>query len=186
MDKKYYKIEDGKTIFYNGGIIVLNDRQIINPTEEQLLEAGWMIYVEPPTPAPTPQQLLEEAIQNKIEEIKAYNDSDDVNGFIINGEQTWVPVERRINLRMSINSYLALQIPTMTKIWNNKEYTFTTDKWDLYLNQVEVYASECLNVTLRHAAYVQTMTNIDDVEAFDVTADYPVMPEFTTDDYSNE
>ena len=109
-----------------------------------------------------------------------------VNGFIINGEQTWVPVERRINLRMSINSYLALQIPTMTKIWNNKEYTFTTDEWDLYLNQVEVYASECLNVTLRHAAYVQTMTNIDDVEAFDVTADYPAMPEFTTDDYSND
>ena len=85
--KRYYKIEDGKTIFYNGGIIALNDRQIINPTEEQLLEAGWMIYVEPPVPEPTPAQRLKEAKDIKLSEITSYDESSDVNGIIVNGSE---------------------------------------------------------------------------------------------------
>ena len=51
MDKIYYKIIDCKTVFYGGEIIIIGDVQIINPTEEQLLEAGWMVWEEPePTP----------------------------------------------------------------------------------------------------------------------------------------
>ena len=178
MNKRYYKIEDGKTIFYNGGIIVLNDRQIINPTEEQLLEAGWMIYVEPPTPAPTPQQLLEEARQDKLAEIDYYDTSDNVNGFIVNGHQTWIPRELRANFKTSIDSYIALEIPTMTKIWESIEYTTTPQNWLQMYYRVEFYASECQNVTDRHKIAVNAMDNIEDIEAFDVTADYPEMPVF--------
>lgn len=179
MNKKYYKIEDGKTIFYNGGIIVINDKQIINPTEEQLLEAGWIIYVEPPIPEPTPAQRLQEAKDNKIAEIEDYNNSPDVNGFIVNGYETWIPVELRAVFKTSLDSYIALEQPTMTKIWEGIEYTTSPQNWLQMYYRVEFYANECQNVTDRHKIAVNAMDNINDIEAFDITAGYPNKPKFT-------
>lgn len=178
MDKRYYKIIDGKTIFYNGGIIVLNDRQIINPTEEQLLEAGWMIYVEPPVPAPTPAQRLREAKDIKLSEIESYDESSEVNGIIVNGSRVWIPADKRAILKTSVDAYKALGIETITKVWEGVEYTVTADEWLFMIAKVEVYASECYNTTARHKAAVEALDNIEDVEAFDITADYPEMLEF--------
>ena len=176
--KQYYKIIDGKTIFYNGGIIVLNDRQIINPTEEQLLEAGWMIYVEPPTPEPTPAQRLKEAKDIKISEITSYDKSPDVNGIIVNGNRVWIPADKRAILKTSVDAYKALGIENITKVWEGTEYTATADQWLYMIAKVEVYASECYNTTARHKTAVEALDNIEDVEVFDITADYPQMLEF--------
>ena len=52
--KEYYKIVDGKTVFYYNSII-LNDMRIFNPTKEQLFEAGYQEWVPPvvePVPVP--------------------------------------------------------------------------------------------------------------------------------------
>lgn len=178
MKTRYYKIEDGKTIFYNGGIIVINDRQIINPTEEQLLEAGWKIYVEPPVPEPTPAQRLREAKDIKFSEIESYDESPNVNGIIVNGSQVWIPADKRAILKTSVDAYKALGIKTITKVWEGVEYTATADEWLLMIAKVEVYASECYNTTARHKAAVEALDNIEDVEAFDITSDYPQMLEF--------
>ena len=179
MNKRYYKIEDGKTIFYNGGIIVLNDRQIINPTEEQLLEAGWMIYVEPPVPAPTPAQRLREAKDIKLSEIESYDESPNVNGIIVNGNQVWIPADKRAILKTSVDSYKALGIESITKVWEGVEYTATADEWLFMIAKVEVYASECYNTTARHKAAVEALDNIEDVEEYDFTTGYPPKPTFS-------
>lgn len=178
MNKEYYKIIDGKTVFYRGEILIIGDAQVINPTEEQLLDAGWMIYVEPPVPEPTPEQLLQEAKDNKIAEIEDYNNSSDVNGFIVNGYETWIPVELRAVFKTSLDSYIALEQPTMTKIWEGVEYTTSPQNWLQMYYRVEFYANECQNVTERHKIAVKAMDNIEDVEAFDVTAGYPQKPVF--------
>lgn len=178
MNKRYYKIEDDKTIFYNGGIIVLNDRQIINPIEEQLLEAGWKIYVEPPVPEPTPTQRLREAKNIKLSEIESYDESPEVNGIIVNGNRVWVPADKRAILKTSVDAYKALGIETITKVWEGTEYTATADEWLLMIAKVEVYASECYNTTARHKAAVEALDNIDDVEEYDYTLNYPNMLEF--------
>lgn len=178
MDKRYYKIEDGKTIFYNGGIIVLNDRQIINPTEEQLLEVGWQIYVEPPTPEPTPTQRLREAKDIKLSEIESYDESPNINGIIVNGNRVWIPADKRAILKVSVDAYKALGIETITKVWEGTEYTATADEWLLMIAKVEVYASECYNTTARHKAAVEALDNINDVEEYDYTLNYPNMLEF--------
>lgn len=47
---EYYKIIDGKTVFYKDPLIV-DGMQIYNPSEELLLVAGWMEYT-PPEPEP--------------------------------------------------------------------------------------------------------------------------------------
>ena len=176
--KRYYKIEDGKTIFYNGGIIVLNDKQIINPNEEQLLEAGWKIYVEPPVPEPTPAQRLREAKDIKLSEIESYDESPEVNGIIVNGNKVWIPADKRAILKASVDAYKALGIETITKVWEGIEYTATADEWLLMIAKVEVYASECYNTTARHKAAVEALDNIDNVEEYDYTLNYPDMLEF--------
>ena len=45
----YYKIIDGKTVFYKDPLIV-DGMQIYNPSEELILAAGWMEYTPPPAP----------------------------------------------------------------------------------------------------------------------------------------
>lgn len=176
MKKLYYKIIDGKTVFYDGEIIILGDRQIINPTEEQLLEAGWLVWEEP---EPTPAQLLQEAKDIKIAEIEAYNNSTDVNSFTVNGYETWIPVELRAVFKTSLDAYIALEQPTMTKIWDGVEYTTSPQNWLQMYYRVEFYANECQNVTDRHKIAVNAMDNIEDVENFDITADYPSKLEFS-------
>lgn len=47
--KQYYKIIDGKTVFYKDPLIV-DGMQIYNPSDELLIAAGWMEYIAPPTP----------------------------------------------------------------------------------------------------------------------------------------
>lgn len=178
MKTKYYKIIDGKTVFYNGGIIVLNDKQIINPTEEQLFEAGWQIYVEPPVPEPTPAQRLREAKDIKLSEIESYDESPNINGIIVNGNRVWIPADKRAVLKTSVDAYKALGIETITKVWEGIEYTATADEWLLMIAKVEVYASECYNTTARHKAAVEALDNIDNVEEYDYTLNYPNMLEF--------
>lgn len=65
MDKRYYKVIDGKTVFYNG-MVVLGDYQVFNPTEEQILEAGYQEWVPPVIPEPTEEEI---AAREKEEEI---------------------------------------------------------------------------------------------------------------------
>ena len=45
---------------------------------------------------PVDPELLVEAKEKKIREIEAYNDSDSVNGFYINGAKVWVDAETRV------------------------------------------------------------------------------------------
>lgn len=50
--KQYYKIENGKKVFA-GRRIIIGDMQVINPTHEQYMEAGWTEHVpEPFVPQP--------------------------------------------------------------------------------------------------------------------------------------
>ena len=46
---RYYKIIDGKTVFYKDPLIV-DGMQIYNPSDELIKTAGWMEYTPPPAP----------------------------------------------------------------------------------------------------------------------------------------
>ena len=47
------------------------------------------------------------------------------------------------------------------------------------LAQIQIYANQCYNVTEQHKAAVNALTDIEDVEAFDVTVGYPEKLTFT-------
>ena len=41
------------------------------------------------------------------------------------------------------------------------------------LKKLEIYAEQTNNVTYQHKAEVMTLTSIEEVEAYDITKDYP-------------
>lgn len=63
---KYYKEINGKQVFFNG-ILKVGNKQIINPTKEQILNDGWQEYVPPVAEPyiPTYEEKVEQLIREK-------------------------------------------------------------------------------------------------------------------------
>ena len=63
---RYYKEINGKRVFFNG-ILNVGNKQIINPTKEQIFTDGWQEYI--PAPAepcvPTYEERVEQLIREK-------------------------------------------------------------------------------------------------------------------------
>lgn len=167
---KYYKIIDGKEVFFKGNVLYTEQGTIINPTEEQMIEAGWMVYVEPEQ---TSEELLARAKTDKLGEIEAYDQSNAVNEFLLGGNPMWLDAPTRQQLRISIEAYQATGAETVTKWFGGQEFTFPTSAWLRMLNALEVYAAEALNVTEAHKSAVNALDSVDAVAGFDITAGYP-------------
>ena len=148
------------------------------PSEELLEEWGFEEWIEP---APTPEQLLQRAKDAKLAELEAYDSSDAINSFEVGGVSLWVPADKRAILRTSIEAYRALTATSITKVWNGVEYTFPIAMWDYMLNSVEIYASECFNQTQRHAAAIQALSTVEEVEAYQFSG-YPEKLVFSAPD----
>ena len=168
---KYYKEINGETVFFTGRVLTTEQGTILNPTEEQMLAEGWLVYVEP---EPTNAQKLAAAKAEKIAQIETYDSSDAVEQFTINDTPMWLGHELRQQIRTSADAYEAAGHEDMTKIFNGTEYTFPISAWRQMLNALEVYAAEALNATERHKAAVQAMTRRKDVEDYDYTTGYPL------------
>ena len=67
--KQYIRQTDGKTVIKpRNMIVVLNgDKQIINPTEEQLIADGWQVYIPQPVEPyiPTYEERVEQLIRER-------------------------------------------------------------------------------------------------------------------------
>lgn len=140
------------------------------PTLSQLTEWGFTEIVEP---EPTPEELLEAAKQSKIQEIEDYNVSDAVNEFSINNNPMWLTVEERQQIATQINVNEAVGRTSMTRWFNGQEFTFPLTTWKQMLVALEVYAGDALNVTESHKASIMDMDNVEDIESYDFTEDYP-------------
>jgi len=144
------------------------------PTEEQLSEWGFEEWIEP---APTPQQLLEQAKQRKIAEIEAYDASDAVNSFdvTISGQTMsfWIDRETRADYRSSIEAAELLGRTEVKPVFGGQEVTLDIQMAKMALAQVQLYANQCYGVTERHKAAVNALETINAVEAYDFTVGYP-------------
>lgn len=179
----YYKIIDEETVYSDGKIlkteIVKNGKTrkvtIINPTEQQMLDAGWLIWVEP---EPSDEEKLRTAKAQKIIQIDNYDASPSVEEFTINGIPMWLGHELRQQIRTSADAYTAMGYENMTKVFNGQEFTFPITAWLQMLNALEVYAAEALNTTERHKNAVNALDNIQAVIDYDFTQGYPEKLEF--------
>lgn len=167
---KYYKIIDNKQVLFKGNVLYTEQGTIINPTEEQMIEAGWQVYVEP---EPTNAEKLQAAKDEKLMQIENYDASPNVEQFTINGTPMWLNHEVRQQIKTSVEAYIATGKETVTKIFDGVEYTFPCETWLQMLAALEVYAAEALNTTERHKINVNKFNNIQNVIDYDYTTDYP-------------
>ena len=116
---------------------------------------------------------LKQAKVEKIAEITAYDTSDKVNGFVLNGLLVWLDKSTRVGLMNSTTIAKAAGQQTTTLWLGDVKLEVDCDKAIQLLSALEMYALECFNVTAAHKAAVTDLKTIKEVEAFDVTADYP-------------
>ena len=116
---------------------------------------------------------LKQAKVEKIAEITAYDTSDKVNGFVLNGLLVWLDKATRVGLMNSTTIAKAAGQQTTTLWLGDVKLEADCDKAIQLLSALEMYALECFNVTAAHKAAVTDLKTIKEVEAFDVTADYP-------------
>lgn len=140
------------------------------PNIEQLIEWGFEEYTEP---EPGPEVLLERAKSNKIMDLEAYDFSDAVNSFSINGEDMWLDAQTRQQLRTSLEAYKTAGADNVTKWFNGVKYEFPLSTWEQMLTALEIYAAEALNVTEQHKFNIQQLETIDAVTEYDFTTGYP-------------
>ena len=154
---------------YNGRFIEVNDRMIITPTPEILLENGYTpIDVEL-----SPEELLAAAKVEKIAEIKEYDNSDAVNSFKLNSISVWINREDRIGTRRAIELDIASG-KTESEIWLNGFKLVVNSQLALkLLDAVGHYAYSAYNVTQSHIFAVKNLTSINEVEKYDYTKGYP-------------
>lgn len=162
--KRYYK--DG--LPFTGGSIELDGRRIFNPTEEQMLAAGYELREQE---AYVPS--LEDVKARKLAEIDAYNVSKEVDNFVLNGMDAWLEVEERLNYDRSIRAYEQLGVDTASFFINGKAFEVPVEKAKLMLAQIQIYADKAYIATMNHKVAVLAMESIEDVKSYDITSGYP-------------
>ena len=157
-------------------IAIVNGAQIINPTEAQILAAGWQPYEQP-----VEEKTLEDVRSEKIAEIGFYDSSSAVNEFSIGGQPMWLPFETRTRLdrrfaveRMKAESQGKTESEVVTTLWHEgQSFEMPLATAMALLLALEDYATICYDNTQRHIAEVQKLESKEAVEAYDYTTDYP-------------
>lgn len=156
-------------------VLFKDDMQILNPTEEMVLEEGWVEYQAPELAY---ELRLENSKLAKTSEITDYDASNAVNEFSVQGYPIWLDKATRAGLKLRFEAELQSGI-TETALWyNGVQFPIPVELGIQILLAVELYASACYDNTQKHMANVKALTTIEEVEAYDFTTGYPEKLQF--------
>lgn len=164
-------VKDGVIRSRSRIVIIEDGKQIINPSENEILSNGWIEYVEIET--------IEKAKQRKISEIEDYDSSESVNQcFISYHGQTipyWVDKSERNDLKSAINDCILLGKDNYRLDIRDLGVSINVKCSDLLrmLSALELYAIECYNKTTDHIFAVNNLQTIEEVENYDYRTGYP-------------
>lgn len=165
---QYSKIINDQRVIFSG-VLVIGDRQVINPTHDQLIAAGWEEYT-PSAEIPTDINVAKEV---KIAEIDAYSDSDAVNSLTFNGIKTWLTPNVRANYLVSLDAAELLGETDITFVVEGVQASLPIKQVRLLLAKIQRYADACFLVTERHKIAVKALQTVEEVEKYDYTTGYP-------------
>lgn len=184
--KKYIKDANGeKTIkFANKIVIIKNGFQIINPTEEMLLEDGWVEYIEPQKESVIEQELTDEEKFNKVKQdlinkIIEYDKSNEVNICYIEfaNQQLpyWADKLERGALKSAIQDCINCGRGKYRLDLREMGISLEIDCENALhlLSKLEVYAIDCYNTTTDHLFAVNNLTTIEELENYNYRENYP-------------
>lgn len=151
------------------------------PSIEQLLSWG---FVERGEPVPTPEERLAQAKRQKIAELQAYNVSENVDSFTIDGQSMWLTVEERQQIATQISANEAVGRTSMTRWFGGHSFTFPIATWKQMLVALELYCGDALNITESHKAAINSLDTVEEVEAYDFKTGYPDRLTFSVEELS--
>lgn len=156
-------------------VVVKDGMQVINPSEEMLLNDGWEIYV---APMPSEDTLLAEAKIKKRIAAEAYGSSSEVDCFYMRGQKMWLDFNLRSKLYNRLQAEMALGKDATTLWYGNQSFDLPIADAMRMLYALEVYASRCYDNTQRHLVNIQSLQTSEDIRAYDYKEGYPVKLEF--------
>ena len=172
--KLYEKIINGKQHCKpaNKIVIVKDGMQTFNPTEEMLLEDGWVEHILVQY-EPTEEEIFNREKEYKIGDILNYDSSREVNGFYINDQELWLDKATRVGLKLRFDAEIS-NGQTNTTLW----YEGTPFKLELVnalqmLNDIELYASACYDNTQTHIANINKIKDLETLKNYDYRTGYP-------------
>ena len=172
--KLYKKIIDGKQQCKpaNKIVIVKDGMQTFNPTEEMLLEDGWVEHITVPY-EPTEEEILNREKEYKIDEIIRYDSSIEVNGFYISDKELWLDKATRVGLKLRFDAEIASGQTNTTLWYEGTPFNLELVNAVQMLNAIELYASACYDNTQAHIANVKAIEDVDALKVYDHRTGYP-------------
>lgn len=105
--------------------------------------------------------------------IEKYDTSSSVNGFDLNGMQTWLDKATRVGLMNSINVTQRAGGQKIELWLGNYKLELDCNKAIELLSKIEMYAMNCFNITSIHKKQVSEFSNIEDFLNYDYKSGYP-------------
>ena len=96
-----------------------------------------------------------------------------VNILYFNNTPTWLDKETRANYKLSLDAAELHQEKEITFVVEGNVVKLPIEKARMILAKVQRYADDTFIVSSRHKLEVAKLKKIEDVEAFDIAADYP-------------
>lgn len=111
------------------------------------------------------------AIRRK--QIKGYDQTEKVNRFYLSGLPLWLDKATRVGLVNSISAEKR-EGNEVTDLWfESIMIQLPVDDALAKLDKIELYAKNCYNVTASHIAEIEQIDNLEELQQYDITAEYP-------------
>lgn len=123
--------------------------------------------------------ILQAFKEARVEEIDEYDTSAAVNSFQLNGMPMWLGRDMRLTLRNRLLSEQALGKSESTVWYEGIGIPMQIEAALQLLNALEVYASDCYDITAQHKVAVLSASTIAEVGAYDITEGYPENPKYS-------
>ena len=155
---------------------LVNNKGLLSHGEEQryidlVVEGYETSDAEGGDEEPLPLELLK--LHKKLQ-LLIRDNSTEVNAFIIGGKREWIDKHDRSNRRDAIDALAAAGETTVPF----KGITLPITEASMALTAIEKYAALCAERTEVHAAAIDALETAEEVEAYDITAGYPRVPNF--------
>lgn len=122
---------------------------------------------------------IEEIRAQKLDELRLFDSSEAVNQFSINGVFGWLNKNTRVGLMNSISIERETG-RSETSIWlGDTQFILSIEKAINMLQQIELYALACYNVTQRHINSINQLYTKEEIEAYNFKTGYPGKLSFT-------
>lgn len=109
----------------------------------------------------------------RIRQISGYDQTDRVNCFFLEGQPLWLDKGTRVGLVNSIAAEKRDGCVTTDLWFGNNMIQLQVDDAMAKLDQIELYAKNCYNVTAKHQAEIMQMESLEELQQYDITAGYP-------------